>query len=93
MPLTDGGIGQTEGYQPEQFLPPEDYKCKEQYQDDNGDIAINDGVDHIHGEHFHKREVGCGRCGQFSHIVLTEKPSDTRFKMSPSRILSSAVAS
>ena len=48
-------------------------KCKEQYQDDNGDIAINNGVDHIHGEHFHKREVGCGRCGQFAHIVLTEK--------------------
>src|SRR5699024_2868761 len=48
-------------------------KCKEQYQDDNGDIAIHNSVDHIHSEHFHKREVGCGRCGQFSHIVLTEK--------------------
>ena len=48
-------------------------KCKEQYQDDNGDIAVNHGVDHIHGIHLHKREVGgCGRC-QFANIVLAEK--------------------
>ena len=48
-------------------------KCKEQYQDNNGDISIHNGVDHIHGEHFHKREVSCSGCGQFAHIVLAEK--------------------
>ena len=48
-------------------------KYKKQYQDDNGNVAIDNGVDHVHGIHFHKRKVGCSRCGQFAHIVLIEK--------------------
>lgn len=32
-------------------------KYKKQYQDDNCNIAIDNGVDHVHGIHFHKRTV------------------------------------
>ena len=48
-------------------------KGQEQDQNNNGDISIHNSVDHIHGKHFHKREIGRGRCRQFARIVFAEK--------------------
>ena len=48
-------------------------KYKEQYQDNHGNIAVDYGIYHIHGIHFHKREIGRCSCRQLADIVLIEK--------------------
>ena len=37
-------------------------KYKEQHQDNHGNIAVDYGVYHVHGIHFHKREIGRCSC-------------------------------